>query len=348
MLLAYFNLIYCWTYNNCWNKSFVKANKTLLYLREQCCWKILAALCIAGINFKLLSQKIPNKREPSLANASSELLAIGCQNHLCALVYTTWFWFLVMKCGRILSIYYLQTHKVSNLYTLPFPNQNWAVPYSALIQVMPLLTLHPWGHRTMWIHILGTSSGSLPSAAPHSHFLLKLLWPALTSPSPATIPNVTKPLPLDYARGNFLLGEASTPVKDGWAFILPPPYASLLREQHLCTRAPSPPPHCPANIHHVSTTLPKQTCGRTMGTGTWGQGWRTKKPQQAESKRNNVWTEARQIRRLKRKVVFLRRKKKKKVPNPGLFGVLFLILYVFNFNISFSLSLLFFLNIHLR
>lgn len=229
MLLAYFNLIYCWTYNNCWNKSFVKANKTLLYLREQCCWKILAALCIAGINFKLLSQKIPNKREPSLANASSsELLAIGCQNHLCALVYTIWFWFLVMKCGRILSIYYLQTHKVNNLYTLPFPNQNWAVPYSALIQVMPLLTLHPWGHRTMWIHILGTSSVSLPSAAPHSHFLLKLLWPALTSPSPATIPNVTKPLPLDYARGNFLLGEASTPVKDGWAFILPPPYVLLL------------------------------------------------------------------------------------------------------------------------
>lgn len=66
VLLVYFNLIYCWTYNNCQNKSFVKANKTPLYLREQCCWKTLAAFAFLVLTLSLPPQKSQRKRNPPL------------------------------------------------------------------------------------------------------------------------------------------------------------------------------------------------------------------------------------------------------------------------------------------
>lgn len=188
MLSAYFNLIYCWTYNNCQNKSLVKANKTTLYLREQCCWKTLAALCIAGTNFKPTFPKIPNKLESSLANtSSSKLPAIGCQNHLCPLVYAAWFWFAsyeVQKDFECLPITCTHTKPITSTHS-PSHGHFWAkteqphIPHWS--RWCPFR--HPILEDTepLLIHLLSISFGPLPSAAPQPHFLLNLLCTNISS-----------------------------------------------------------------------------------------------------------------------------------------------------------------------
>lgn len=198
MLLAYFNLIYCWTYNNCQNKSLVKANKAPLYLREQCCWKILAALCVAGINFKPPLPKNPKQtgilpcKCIFFGTSSYRVSESSVSPSLHSLILVCQLW----SAGFQVSTHYLYTRKAHNFYTVtfpqPFPNQNWAVPSSLLIQVMPFQTLHPWGHRTAVDTPTSISSGSLSSAAPPASFSaqpplhqhLQLLPPSLIAYSP--------------------------------------------------------------------------------------------------------------------------------------------------------------------
>lgn len=174
MLLAYFNLIYCWTYNNCRNKSLVKANKTPLYLREQCCWKILAALCAAAINFKP-PQRNP-KLEHSFANAAaSELLAISSQNPLNLLCLRSLVW-LVRGPERFwVSTCYLYNHEVRNFCRHSLSHchsqtqrEQYHIPHRSRCCI-------PEDIGALCIHLVSVSLGCFPPGAP-------------TPPPPATIP----------------------------------------------------------------------------------------------------------------------------------------------------------------
>lgn len=177
MLLAYSGLIYCWTYNNCQNKSFLKANKTPLHLGEQCCWKILAGLCLADINFKTPSKKSQTNWDPPLQrHLFLNFLLFGVKI-MCSLVYTLWFWFVsykVQKDFKYLHITWTFTESVTFTHS---PSQGHSQTKVELSHIpcwsrwCPFRHC-PWGHRTavdrptehlLWVSSLSCSPASLPA-----------------------------------------------------------------------------------------------------------------------------------------------------------------------------------------